>query len=75
LKNSSLIKKEKILRKLKNKSVLVGISGGVAAYKTVELVRRLKDEEASVTVIMTEASVITPSFRGRFRNKVYLLSW
>jgi phosphopantothenoylcysteine decarboxylase/phosphopantothenate--cysteine ligase len=59
LKNSSLIKKEKILGKLKNKSILLGVSGGVAAYKTVELVRRLKDEEASVTVIMTEAPDIS----------------
>jgi phosphopantothenoylcysteine decarboxylase/phosphopantothenate--cysteine ligase len=74
LKNSSLIKKEKILRKLQNKSVLLGISGGIAAYKTVELVRRLKDEDASVTVIMTEASghFITPlSLEVASHNKVY----
>jgi phosphopantothenoylcysteine decarboxylase/phosphopantothenate--cysteine ligase len=47
---------------LKNKSVLLGITGGVAAYKTVDLVRRLKDEEVSVTVVMTEAACrfITP---------------
>jgi phosphopantothenoylcysteine decarboxylase/phosphopantothenate--cysteine ligase len=60
--------------KLKNKSILLGVSGGVAAYKTVELVRRLKDEGASVTVIMTEAAghFITPlSLEVASHNKVY----
>lgn len=47
---------------LKNKKILLGVTGGVAAYKSVDLVRRLKDEGASVTVIMTDASknFITP---------------
>lgn len=38
------------------------MTGSVAAYKAVELVRRLKDEEADVRVIMTSASLnfITP---------------
>ena len=47
---------------LKNKRILVGVTGSVAAYKAVELVRRLKDEEADVRVIMTSASLnfITP---------------
>lgn len=49
-------------RKLNNSRVLVGISGSVAAYKAVDLIRRLKDEGASVKAIMTEASsrFITP---------------
>lgn len=41
---------------LRNKSVLLGVTGGVAAYKTVDLIRRLRDEGVSVTVIMTEAA-------------------
>ena len=60
--------------KLKNKSVLLGVSGGVAAYKAVELVRRLKDEGASVKVIMTEAAghFITPlSLEVASHNRVY----
>ena len=60
--------------KLKNKSVLLGVSGGVAAYKAVELVRRLKDEGASVTVIMTGAAAnfITPlSLEVASQNRVY----
>ena len=38
------------------------MTGGVAAYKSVELARRLRDAEASVTAVMTEASerFITP---------------
>jgi len=67
-----LKKQRKIL--LKNKTILLGISGGVAAYKTVELVRRLKDEGASVLVIMTEAArnFVTPlSLEVASGNKVY----
>ncbi|MDA8087836.1 MAG: bifunctional phosphopantothenoylcysteine decarboxylase/phosphopantothenate--cysteine ligase CoaBC [Nitrospiraceae bacterium] len=47
---------------LKNKRLLVGVTGSVAAYKAVELVRRMKDEEADVRVAMTSASLnfITP---------------
>ncbi len=60
--------------KLKNKSILLGVSGGVAAYKAVELVRRLKDEGASATVIMTGAAAqfITPlSLEVASQNRVY----
>ena len=59
---------------LRNKSVLLGVTGGVAAYKTVDLTRRLRDEGASVTVIMTEASkkFITPlSLEIASQKKVY----
>lgn len=47
---------------LKGKSILLGVTGSVAAYKTIELIRLIKKEEASVRVIMTEASqrFITP---------------
>ncbi len=47
---------------LRNKEIILGVTGSVAAYKAVELVRRLKDEEAAVTVMMTAASLsfITP---------------
>jgi len=39
---------------LKNKTVVVGVCGGIAAYKTCELVSRLKKEGAEVRVIMTQ---------------------
>jgi phosphopantothenoylcysteine decarboxylase / phosphopantothenate---cysteine ligase len=34
-------------------NILLGITGGIAAYKTPELVRRLKDSGADVRVVMT----------------------
>ena len=47
---------------LKNKSVLLGVTGGVAAYKALDVIRRLREEGASVTVISTEAAshFVTP---------------
>jgi phosphopantothenoylcysteine decarboxylase/phosphopantothenate--cysteine ligase len=41
---------------LAGKNILLGISGSIAAYKSVELVRRLKDEGAKVKVVLTEAA-------------------
>lgn len=37
----------------KNKNIIVGVSGGIAAYKAAELVRLLVKQEACVRVIMT----------------------
>jgi len=47
---------------LANKRILLGVSGGIAAYKSADLVRRLQDAGASVRVAMTKAAVefITP---------------
>ncbi|MFA5904837.1 MAG: bifunctional phosphopantothenoylcysteine decarboxylase/phosphopantothenate--cysteine ligase CoaBC [Desulfobacula sp.] len=39
-----------------NKHILLGVTGGIAAYKTVELLRLLKKAGADVTVIMTESA-------------------
>jgi phosphopantothenoylcysteine decarboxylase/phosphopantothenate--cysteine ligase len=36
--------------------VLVGVTGGIAAYKTCEVVRRLRDADHQVQVVMTEAA-------------------
>ena len=38
---------------LKGKNILVGITGGIAAYKIATVVRLLVKQEASVRVIMT----------------------
>ena len=38
---------------LKNKNIVLGVTGGIAAYKSVELLRLLKGEDADVRVIMT----------------------
>ncbi len=47
---------------LTGKKIVLGVSGGIAAYKTPELVRRLRDRGADVRVVMTEAAkaFITP---------------
>jgi phosphopantothenoylcysteine decarboxylase/phosphopantothenate--cysteine ligase len=61
-------------RVLRNKSLLLGVTGGVAAYKAVDLIRRLKEEGTSVTVIMTEAAkkFVTPlSLEIASQNRVY----
>ena len=39
---------------LKRKNIVLGVSGGIAAYKSVELLRLLTKEGAKVRVIMTE---------------------
>ncbi len=47
---------------LQNKKIVLGITGGIAAYKCPEIVRRLKDHGADVRVVMTNGSkeFITP---------------
>ena len=47
---------------LTNKKILLGITGGIAAYKSAEIARGLKKVGAEVRVIMTESSkeFITP---------------
>ncbi|WP_105685070.1 bifunctional phosphopantothenoylcysteine decarboxylase/phosphopantothenate--cysteine ligase CoaBC [Cronobacter dublinensis] len=47
---------------LVGKKIVLGVSGGIAAYKTPELVRRLRERGAEVRVAMTEAAkaFITP---------------
>lgn len=50
------------MENLTGKHIILGISGSIAAYKTPELVRRLRDHGAIVRVIMTRSSksFITP---------------
>ena len=45
-----------------NRNVLLGVSGGIAAYKSAELVRQLQERGACVRVIMTHGAreFITP---------------
>lgn len=47
---------------LNGKKIVLGISGGIAAYKCPEIVRRLRDRGADVRVVMTPAAkaFITP---------------
>ena len=47
---------------LQNKRILLGVTGGIAAYKAAEIVRRLREQGAEVRVVMTDAAkeFITP---------------
>lgn len=47
---------------LANKQILLGVTGGIAAYKSADLIRRLQDLGADVRVVMTPAAqeFITP---------------
>lgn len=51
-----------VINPLAGKKILLGISGGIAAYKCAELTRRLKDLGADVRIVMTSAAkeFITP---------------
>ena len=50
------------MQSLAGKKILLGISGGIAAYKCAELTRRLTERGAQVQVVMTRAAkeFITP---------------
>lgn len=50
------------MNSLVTKRILLGISGGIAAYKGAELVRRLRERGAEVRVVMTQGACafITP---------------
>jgi len=59
---------------LANRQIIVGITGGIAAYKACELVRRLRDLGAQVRVVMTPAACefITPlTLQALSGNPVY----
>jgi len=47
---------------LAGKTIVLGVTGGIAAYKAAEIVRWLRKEDAAVVVVMTDAAkrFITP---------------
>ncbi|MDD3470562.1 MAG: flavoprotein [Thermoguttaceae bacterium] len=45
------------LDKLQGRGVLVGVTGGIAAYKAADLVSRLTQRDAKVSVVMTAAAM------------------
>ena len=50
------------MHSLINKNILLGVTGGIAAYKAAEIVRHLKKSGSSVRVVMTKSAeeFITP---------------
>ncbi|MCJ8307969.1 MAG: bifunctional phosphopantothenoylcysteine decarboxylase/phosphopantothenate--cysteine ligase CoaBC [Hyphomicrobiales bacterium] len=55
-----------ILQTLENKSVLLVIGGGIAAYKCLDLIRRMRERGARVRCVMSEAATqfVTPMSVG-----------
>ncbi len=63
---------------LTGKKILLGVTGGIAAYKCAELVRLLKKAGADVAVGMTEAATrfVTPlTFQALSGNPVAVDAW
>ncbi len=60
---------------LSNKQIILGVTGGIAAYKSAELIRRLQDCHAQVRVVMTRGATkfITPlTMQALSGNPVHL---
>ncbi|MDX1428752.1 MAG: flavoprotein, partial [Rhodothermales bacterium] len=59
---------------LKNKNIILGVTGGIAAYKAAELVRQLRKAGAEVQVLMTEdaSRFITPLTLGTLSEREVL---
>ncbi len=63
---------------LKGKCIVLGVTGGIAAYKACEIVSRLKKLHANVRVVMTEHAcrfVAPLSFQTLTGNPVYISSF
>ena len=63
---------------LKDKNVILGVTGGIAAYKSVEIASRLRKAGASVHVIMTAGAqnfVTSMTFREITGNPVVTTMW
>jgi len=61
--------------KLAGKNILLGITGGIAAYKSVFLLRLLRNEGARVKVVMTESAcefVAPLTFEALSENNVHV---
>lgn len=63
---------------LAQRRILLGVSGGIAAYKSCELVRRLRDLDAEVRVVMTEGAthfVSATTFQALSGQPVRMSLW
>lgn len=60
---------------LKNKNILLGVTGGIAVYKACDLTSKLVQQGANVKVMMTEGATkfVSPlTFQALSRNEVYV---
>ena len=63
---------------LKGKKIVLGVTGGIAVYKAVDLVSRLRKQGAQVRVVMTEHAqqFVTPlTFKEISGNQVAVSMW
>ena len=63
---------------LKDKNIILGVTGGIAAYKCVDLVRRLRKQGADVHVILTKGAqnfVTETAMREISGNPVVTSMW
>lgn len=68
------VETERITKMAKGKTIILGVSASIAIYKACDIVRRLKSEGFSVTVVMTQEAeeLIGPIvFQSLSGNKVY----
>jgi phosphopantothenoylcysteine decarboxylase/phosphopantothenate--cysteine ligase len=69
-----MAKRKKDGQTLQGREILVGVTGGIAAYKAADLVSRLVEEGAAVSVVMTEHATrfVGPlTFQALSRRPVY----
>jgi phosphopantothenoylcysteine decarboxylase/phosphopantothenate--cysteine ligase len=60
---------------LENKNIILGVCGGIAVYKSCDIIRRLVNLKANVECILTEnaSKFITPlTLQTLSKNKVYI---
>lgn len=60
------------------KNILIGVTGGIAAYKSANIISKLKKKGYNVKVIMTEnaTKIITPlTLETLSKNRVYIDMW
>jgi len=63
---------------LENLNILLGVSGGIAAYKVVDLASKLSSAGAGVNTVMTESAcrLVAPrSFEGVTHSAVFTSLW
>jgi len=63
-----------MIKILKDKKIILIIGGGIAAYKSLDLIRLLKKQECDIRVVLTESGkkFVTPlSITSLSQNKIY----
>lgn len=63
---------------LDQKRIVLGLTGGIACYKSAELLRRMQDQGARIDVVMTEAAThfITPTTMQALSGRpVFIDAW